>query len=84
MVQLVGNMWLALLDIALKLHYSPFKSRLGGALEKHNDLYVILGSYALFYFTDFVTSPELKNHFGMIYIGLLCMMLFTNLIILIG
>jgi hypothetical protein len=51
-------------------------------LEIYNDLFVLFGSYSLFYFTDFVPNPELREQFSWIYIGAIGFMTATNITVL--
>jgi len=75
-------MVLVLFDITFKMHYNPYESIVGGALEKHNDLYVLFGAYALFYFTDYAPDPDTKEMFAWIFIGSFCAMAATNIAVL--
>lgn len=75
---------MVLLDTIFKLHFAKYELRVGGFLEKFNDIFVLFCSYMLFYFTDFVITPTNKEAFGFAFIGSVLMMAATNIGILLG
>ena len=79
---IAGNTILVLGDICYKIQYNRYQTYIGGLLEIYNDLYVLLGSYSLFYYTDFVPNPELKEQFGWIFIVAISIMVATNILVL--
>jgi hypothetical protein len=76
---LAGNLMLVLLDNTIMIHFNPYECKISGGLEKFNNLFVIFGSYALFYFTDYAPDPDTKEMFAFIYLGALCVMAVTNI-----
>lgn len=81
-VQLFGNLWLVLADLVIKIHYSPYESKLGGFLEKQNDFYVLWCSYMLFCFTDYVITIDNKQFSAWMFAGSVCLMMGTNIFVL--
>ena len=55
-IQLTMNMWLSLADVCIKLHLSPFESKVGGIMEKFNDTLVLFCSYFTYMITDLIPS----------------------------
>jgi hypothetical protein len=55
-IQLAINMYLSLIDVCVKIELSPYESRIGGIMEKFNDLFVLTLSYFPYLFTDLVQS----------------------------
>jgi hypothetical protein len=53
-IQLTINMYLSLADVCIKLHLSPYESKVGGFMEKFNDIIVLTCSYFSFLFTDMI------------------------------
>ena len=49
---IVANLYLALLDLAVKIHLRPQKTLIGLAIETFNDMTVLFSSYMVFYFAD--------------------------------
>jgi hypothetical protein len=82
--QLSFNVWFVLADSSFKQHFSPFESKLGGFLEKHNDMYVLFCSYLLFCFTAFTLTPVNKEFYGWMFVISIGVMSATNIAILIG
>ena len=60
-IQLTLNMWLALIDVSVKLHLNPYyESKVGGFMDKFNDLFVLTCAYFPYLFTDLIPSQEDK------------------------
>ena len=51
-IQLTLNMWLSLIDVCIKIELSPYESKLGGFMDKFNDLFVLTCAYFPYLFTD--------------------------------
>ena len=49
---IVANLYLALLDLAVKIHLRPQKTFYALAIETFNDMTVLFSSYMVFYFAD--------------------------------
>ena len=57
-IQLTLNMWLSLIDVCVKFHLSPYESKLGGFMEKFNDLFALTCAYFPYLFTGLIPEPE--------------------------
>ena len=82
-IQLTLNMWLTLFDVCVKIHLSPYKSKLGGFMEKFNDLFVLTCAYFPYLFTDLIPSPEDKYFIGWLYDGTVGTMIAANLFVMV-
>jgi hypothetical protein len=78
-IQLTFNMWLSLIDVCVKIHLSPYESKLGGFMEKFNDVLVLICAYFTYLFTDLIPSPEDKYYIGWFYDGMIGIMIAANL-----
>ena len=68
--QLTFNMYLTLIDVSLKMHWSPYEDKLAGFMEKFNDCLVLILSYFPFVFTDLTPTAEDKYFIGWFYDGI--------------
>ena len=75
-------MWLCLIDVSVKLHLSPYESKVGGFMEKFNDLFVLSCVYFPYLFTDLIPSQEDKYYIGWYYNGIIGMLLGANLFVM--
>jgi len=71
-------MWLTLIDVSLKMHWSPYENKLGGFMEKFNDCLVLILSYFPFVFTDLTPTAEDKYFIGWFYNAILGIMILAN------
>lgn len=78
-IQLTFNMLLSLIDICVKINLSPYESKLGGFMEKFNDVLVLICAYFPYLFTDLIPSPEDKYYIGWFYDGIIGIMIGANL-----
>ena len=78
-IQLTFNMLLSLIDICVKINLSPYESKLGGFMEKFNDVLVLICAYFLYLFTDLIPSPEDKYYIGWFYDGIIGKIIVANL-----
>jgi hypothetical protein len=76
-------MYLSLLDVCLKIHWSPYASKLAGFMEKFNDLFVLTLSYFPYLFTDLTQSQEDKYLIGWFYTGIVVMLIVSNLFVMV-
>ena len=76
-------MWLSLIDVCVKIHLSPYESKVGGIMEKLNDVCVLICSYFPYLFTDLIPSQEDKYYIGWFYNGIIGMLLGANLIVMV-
>jgi hypothetical protein len=81
-IQLATNMYLSLVDVCVKIHLSPYESKLAGFMEKFNDLFVLSCAYFPYLFTDLITSQEDKYFIGWFYSGIIGMLLASNLFVM--
>jgi hypothetical protein len=58
---------------------SPYESKLGGFMEKFNDVLVLICAYFLYLFTDLIPSPEDKYYIGWFYDGIIGKIIVANL-----
>jgi len=72
-------MYLTLIDVCFKIHLSSYESKVGGFMEKFNDLFVLTCSYFPYLFTDLIPSQEDKYYIGWYYNGTVGMMIGANL-----
>ena len=72
-------MWLSLADVSIKFHLSPYESRVGGFMEKFNDLFVLTLAYFPYLFTDLVPRSEDKYFIGWLAAGIVGCMIGANL-----
>jgi hypothetical protein len=72
-------MYLTLTDVCFKIHLSPYESKVGGFMEKFNDLFVLTCAYYPYLFTDLIPSQEDKYYIGWYYNGTVCTMVGANL-----
>jgi hypothetical protein len=75
-------MWLSLIDVCVKIHLSPYKSKLRGFMEKFNDLFVLTCAYFPYLFTDLTLSAEDKYFIGWFYNGTVVTMIAANLLVI--
>jgi hypothetical protein len=75
-------MWLTLTDVCLKIHYNPYKSKVGGFMEKFNDFFVLTCAYFPYLFTDLIPSQENKYYIGWYYNGVIGTMIVVNMIVI--
>jgi hypothetical protein len=75
-------MYLTLIDVCFKLDLSPYESKLGGFMEKFNDLFVLTCSYFPYVFTDLIPSQEDKYYIGWYYNGIVGTMIGANLLVI--
>jgi len=71
-------MWLTLIDVLLKIEWSPFEDKLGGFMEKYNDCLVLTLSYFCYLFTDLTPTAEDKYFIGWVYNGVVGIMILSN------
>jgi hypothetical protein len=76
-------MYLTLIDVCLKFDLSPYESRLGGFMEKFNDLFVLTCSCFPYLFTDLIPSQENKYYIGWYYNGIVGTMIGANLLVIV-
>jgi hypothetical protein len=82
-IQLTLNMWLSLFDLCVKLDLSPFESKLGGFMDKLNDLFVLTCAYFPYLFTDLTPSQEDKYYIGWFYSGIIGILITANLFVMV-
>ncbi len=82
-IQLTLNMWLTLFDTCVKIHLSPYKSKVGGFMEKFNDFFVLTCAYFTYLFTDLIPSPEDKYFIGWFYDGTVGTLIAANLLVMV-
>ena len=82
-IQLTVNMYLSLYDTAFKFSYGHYENRVGGFMEKFNDLFVITCSYFLYLFTDLTQSQEEQYLIGWVYSGVVGILIISNLFVMI-
>jgi hypothetical protein len=76
-------MYLTLIDLCLKFHWSPYESKVGGFMEKFNDLFVLTCAYFPYLFTDLIPSQEDKYYIGWYYNGIIGTMIGANLLVIV-
>ncbi len=76
-------MWLSLFDLCVKLDLSPFESKLGGFMDKLNDLFVLTCAYFPYLFTDLTPSQEDKYYIGWFYSGIIGILITANLFVMV-
>ena len=81
-IQLTLNMWLSLIDVCIKIELSPYESKVGGFMDKFNDLFVLTCAYFPYLFTDLIPSQEDKYYIGWYYNGLIGMLITANLVVM--
>ena len=82
-IQLTLNLWLTLIDVSVKLHLNPYESKVGGFMDKFNDLFVLTCAYFPYLFTDLIPSQEDKYHIGWCYAGIIGIQLGANLFVMV-
>ncbi len=82
-IQLTINMYLSLADVCIKLHLSPYESKVGGFMEKFNDMFVLICAYFPYLFTDLIQSQEDMYYIGWYYIGIITIMLTANIFVMV-
>ena len=82
-IQLTLNMWLSLIDVCLKIHFDPYVNKIGGFMEKLNDLFVLTCAYFPYLFTDLTPSTEDKYLIGWFYDGTVATMITVNLFVIV-
>ncbi len=81
-IQLTLNMYLTLIDVCFKFHWSPYESKVGGFMEKFNDLFVLTCAYFPYLFTDLIPLQEDKYYIGWYYNGIVVTMIGANLLVI--
>ena len=81
-IQLTMNMWLTLVDVCIKIHLSPYESRVGGLMEKLNDCIVLTYAYFPYLFTDLVPKSEDKYFIGWFAMGVVGILIAVNLFVM--
>ena len=76
-------MYLSLIDVSFKIHFGHYESKVGGFMEKFNDLFVLTCSYFLYLFTDLIQTQEDKYLIGWYYSGIVGMLIFANLFVMV-
>jgi hypothetical protein len=76
-------MYLTLTDVCFKIHLSPYKTKTVGAMEKINDMIVLVLTYFNFLFTDLIPEPVNRYFIGWFYVGFVGILLMTNLSVMI-
>jgi hypothetical protein len=61
--------------------FKPFEDKKVNFLESFNEGTILVVSYFLFYFTDFVESQDLKDYIGYFFIGVITFAIAVNWII---
>lgn len=82
-IQLTINMWLSLIDVCIKIHLSPYESKIGGFMEKLNDCIVLTCAYFPYLFTDLIPAQEDKYYIGWFSMGVVGMLVVANLSVMI-
>ncbi len=82
-IQLTLNMWLSLIDVCVKLDLSPYESKVGGFMDKFNDLFVLTCAYFTYLFTDLIPSQEDKYYIGWFYSGVIGLLITANLFVMV-
>ena len=82
-IQLTLNMYLSLCDTAFKFSYGRYENKVGGFMEKFNDLFVITCSYLIYLFTDLSQSQEDKYLIGWVYSGVVGILIICNLFVVV-
>ena len=76
-------MWLSLIDVCLKLDLSPYESKIGGFMEKFNDLFVVTCAYFPLLFTDLIPTQEDKYYIGWFNSGIIGILVTVNLVVMV-
>ena len=78
-IQLVCSMYLTLTDVCFKIHLNPYRTKVVTIMERFNDTIVLTLTYFNFLLTDLTPKAEDKYFIGWFYVGLVGILLVSNL-----